>query len=437
MGKILIWTPIPVQRKASAEEILAENLIGTNSGNLLFVTSVVRTLMTGDDVRFETVFGKPEELTDESIERYNAECDCFAIPLANAFRVSYMDHLRRLTQLVKRLRIPCVVIGVGLQMAMHQQVGAGYRFDEDVRAFVRAVLEKSAVIGLRGRQTGEYLKSLGFVEERDYTVIGCPSMYFTGAKLPEIRRTTLSAGARICVNGKLDSSKLIHDWMATNCKLLPDYRYVPQRIEEFWMMGYGIPIFRRQNTPQPGYIPVNRRSPLIRERRSVGFLNAYTWVEFMREADFVYGCNIHGNIAALLAGTPCVTVVKDRRVAEIAEFFEIPRVGDTDMKAGRSVVDLYEHADYGPMQRNHPGRFVHFVDFLNRNGLEHIYAAGSSGEEAPYDRYVRENGALSAYYPAETAELFNPGRMLPMGWKVLNNYGNRIRTKVRKSILGR
>ena len=48
------------------------------------------------------------------MERWNAEYDMFLIPLANAFRTTFKKELKMLTDLVERLTIPCVVVGVGL-----------------------------------------------------------------------------------------------------------------------------------------------------------------------------------------------------------------------------------------------------------------------------------------------------------------------------------
>lgn len=429
MKKILLWTKIPIQREATAAEFVMDNLYGINSGNMMFTTSVVRALMTADDVRFETVFGNADEVTDACVERYNAECEYFVIPLANSFRISYMDRLKILTDLVRRLKIPCVVLGVGLQATLKQKTDGKYAFDDTVREFMRAVLEKSAKVGLRGAYTAEYLTNLGFAAESDFTVTGCPAMYMWGERFPEIRRMELTPQSRVCINGKLASTKLIHEWMAKNCAALPDYLYIPQRIEEYWMMGYGVPILRKHCKPVPTYMPAGRGNAMIREKRSVGFMSAYAWMDFMRNRDFAYGCNIHGNIAALLAGTPAMVIEKDRRVKELTDFYEIPSITEEDMKSGLDIFTLYDRADYGPMQRNYHDRFAHYVEFLNENGLKHIYSAEST--EAPYDRYVRAAGLLPPYYPRRAAEiLMDPGSYKTY-IKVAAHYCGQLKKKIK------
>lgn len=49
-----------------------------------------------------------------------------------------------------------------------------FPFDEDVKEFIKAVLDRSAKVGIRGEITASYLKRLGFREEIDFTVMGCP-----------------------------------------------------------------------------------------------------------------------------------------------------------------------------------------------------------------------------------------------------------------------
>ena len=94
--------------------------------------------------------------------RVNEEFDAFVVPLANAFRADFKPHLDRLTALIERLRIPGVVVGVGAQLSIDGGLTTG--IEDSVEAFMRAVLERSASIGVRGDVTEKYLDHLGFEE---------------------------------------------------------------------------------------------------------------------------------------------------------------------------------------------------------------------------------------------------------------------------------
>jgi len=206
MKKILMWSVIPPFNEYSVKRILADNLIGSNTGNLLFHSSVVRALMTDRDVEFETVFVSVANSLDETAARVNEECDCFVMPLANAFRGDYMEKLTTLTQLVRRLKIPCVVVGVGIQANSLEKLMQGLPIDGQVKEFISAVLDKSAMIGVRGEMTAKYLQRLGFAPERHLTPIGCPSMYMYGCDLPETRLAQITPPPYLNMSIKITST---------------------------------------------------------------------------------------------------------------------------------------------------------------------------------------------------------------------------------------
>ena len=66
---------------ATARETLSKNLIGTNSGNLIFSHAAARILSTSRAQVLPDVFNPTAEDAGEINERY----DHFVIPLANAF----------------------------------------------------------------------------------------------------------------------------------------------------------------------------------------------------------------------------------------------------------------------------------------------------------------------------------------------------------------
>lgn len=151
--------------------MVSKDKIGSNSGNLLFPYSIMRNIYKDGDV-----IDKYPKANEEDADRINENYDLFLIPLANAFRESFVSELRNLTKLIKRLTIPCVVVGVGLQTKYEPKKEMKYAFDTDVKNFVEAVLEKSKTLGVRGEITALYLKKLGFNESK-IEVIGCPSMF--------------------------------------------------------------------------------------------------------------------------------------------------------------------------------------------------------------------------------------------------------------------
>lgn len=89
--------------------VVTKDTIGSNSGNLLFPYSIMRNIYKDGDV-----IDKYTKAREEDASAINENYDMFIIPLANAFRESFVGELRNLTKLIKRLNIPCIVVGVGL-----------------------------------------------------------------------------------------------------------------------------------------------------------------------------------------------------------------------------------------------------------------------------------------------------------------------------------
>ena len=182
--------------------ILTHNVIGTNVGNFLYLNGVLRSLMIDDNTviqanYYNTNYYKPEYV--------NENFDCFVIPLADAFRENFVNELNELTSFVKKLKIPCYVIGVGLKESYEPDFSQPKPQDEAVKKFVTAVLEKSNCIGVRGELTGKYLETLGFAEGRDFMVIGCPSMYMKGKRL-HIQNPKLDVNSKVCFNSNVAAS---------------------------------------------------------------------------------------------------------------------------------------------------------------------------------------------------------------------------------------
>lgn len=138
------------------KEAVMNNLVNGNSGNMIFAHSICRTLMV-EDMQIDTI-RMSEDVSDEDIERINSEYESFVIPLANAFHPDFIPEMNRLTSMIRRLSIPCVVVGVGIQKRVTED--SAEVFADASKEFIKAVLEHSAVVGLRGEMTAVFLKKL-------------------------------------------------------------------------------------------------------------------------------------------------------------------------------------------------------------------------------------------------------------------------------------
>ena len=97
---------------ADADTTYRRNLIGNNTGNLVFSQAVYRLLSTSDTVL------KTSGLAGNQRRAINSRFDHVVIPLANAFRLSYVERLDALSTLIEQLTIPVSVLGVGSQASL-------------------------------------------------------------------------------------------------------------------------------------------------------------------------------------------------------------------------------------------------------------------------------------------------------------------------------
>ncbi len=352
---------------ASPEETLRRNLIGDNVGNLVFAEAAIRLLsVQGVEVR-------TRRLNRESPGAEDEEHDHLVIPLANAFRQSFVARLETLAGIMERQRRPVTILGVGAQ---ERVVGRPARpeLDSAVTRFVRAALERGPSIGVRGERTAAYLADLGFGDDV-VDVIGCPSMFMWGPRLQVERRLpTLDARSPISLNISPYVSR-IGQVSLDQAARYPNLTYTAQDHRTLTLMLEGhYPPGQRVGADNPTTLD----HPLVAENRVRLYLDPQPWIRALRTVEFSFGTRIHGNIVALLAGTPAVVLAHDSRTLELAEYHGIPyRVLDRSLPHP-DAAELYAEADFGPLNAGHAERWARFQAFLAKHGLHHVHEEGWS-----------------------------------------------------------
>jgi hypothetical protein len=378
MRRILLRSFKDPFRAATAEETLTKDLIGENAGNLVFSQATYRLLATRD-TEVST-----SRLTRPSPDRINATYDHLVIPLANAFRVSFRTssgapRLDILSDLIERLTIPVSVVSVAAQATLEGSYKHAADIASPVRRFVRAVLDRSPSIGVRGEFTRDYLRDLGFGDEH-VEVVGCPSLYMYGPNLSIKRKVeALTEQSRIAFNATpyVEAIGPIAFDQATR---YPNLVYMAQNRDTLALLLYGSYPEENHRKYAAGGMPVSLEHPLLREDRVRFFLDPSTWITTLANYDFSFGTRIHGNIAALLAGTPGFVLAHDSRTLELAEYHQIPwRRMEPDARF--DAAELYAEADWEPMNAAHSSNWERFAGFLSKHGLGHVYEDGDGGAE--------------------------------------------------------
>jgi hypothetical protein len=377
--RILVRSGKAPHQVVSPEAAFARKRLGTyaaNAGNGVFTSAVYRLLNTPTtEVVSDGLTTERPGITRRDIDRINEEFDAFVMPMANSLRRSFRDGRRRLTRVIRRLKIPVVVVGVGAQLPLNGDFSRIVtEQNQEVKAFVGAVLDHSASIGVRGEDTRKYLLSLGFADS-DIEVIGCPSMHDSGRDARvEKKVDRLASDSPVAVNldHRVKGSGRI---LTANWERYDNLTFVSQNQAEAALLMWGEPI-----PDYPAGLPGTVDHPLYRQDRIRFFQDPIVWRRFMAEQEFCAGSRLHGTIVALAAGTPAMLFTHDSRTREVAEYHAIP-FRSLREKGTWDLAELHDALDLEPMNRLRAENFDRYLRFVEHNDLPHIHQAGNENPD--------------------------------------------------------
>jgi hypothetical protein len=360
-----------------AESTLTQDVFNSNSGNYLFQHSMWKTLaVDGTELVSNATLSERRSPRPGDAARLNDEFDHFVIPLANAFRSEFEPRLARLAELLEGVKIPVTVTGVGAQAAHGQGIESLAPVDATVKKFVGLVLDRSASIGVRGEFTKSYLLSLGFPDDA-IDVIGCPSLFLHGRDFRvEKSVDALTPDSPLALNLTPEVPG-IGAFATAQAERHPRLTYIGQDAHDLRMLLWGVP-FPHVHDP---LVPVHLEHPLYQQDRIRLFLDTWPWYDFLATQHFAYGTRFHGNVAALLGGTPAHLLAHDSRTLELAEYHRMPFTIMPELSADLRVEDLYAATDMGVFNDELPHGFDRFTTFLERNGLDHVWAPGNTSND--------------------------------------------------------
>ena len=381
--KILMRGATDPLQNMEPSKFIIENRTGGNVGNMLFTNAISKTLLVDDDTSIDYIDVRKVKRNRAYADYVNENYDCFLIPLANAFKWTGHEELKMIADFVKMLKIPCCIIGVGIQSFLTTENFKDiYPYNDDVKDMIKSVLDKSPIIGVRGEATAHYLTQLGFIPEKDFTVIGCPSMFTYGAELPKIENDILTQDSVVAFNSKIEfegknAYEPVVELFKRSFKEFPNYVYIQQQIDDVRM------------TYLDSLHNERRDSKIYDLDKAVAFTNVPSWINYFKEnVDFSFGSRIHGNVAAILGGVPAVAVPYDWRVYELCDYHNIPMIKYDEIDESTNLYDIFEKADFSAIYRGHKERFDHYIDFLHTLGLDTIYDHKYEGD-TPYEKTLK------------------------------------------------
>lgn len=394
--RILLRAGRPPHDESSSEAAVAWSgggYFSSNTGNMLVSDAVYRLLKTPTtQIVCDAYVPESRHLSTAEVARINNNFDAYVLPLSNALRPGFSASLENLTAVIEQLTIPVIVACVGGNVLSGDsgQLRSGVR--EVSYRFVRAILDHSAAIGVRGEITRTALLKLGF-HDSDIEVVGTPAMYDVPHDMEIVKTSVLSNAAKLSINLNPDFPGM-DDFYRLNEEHYPSLTTIFQTVAAANLLLWG-----KTATAFPQGIPREVSDAAYRENRLRLFTNPRPWKEYVASCDFVFGPRLHGAVAALSVGTPAFLLTVDSRTQEVADYHAIPHMPFASARETNHLLasDLYDMADFTHFNARFQENREHYLGFLERCGLEHIYQPGKSNEE--YETLLRRFSPAPAVTP--------------------------------------
>jgi hypothetical protein len=356
--------------------------LGYNSGNLLFINALQQYL-TNDDVDLDVEVIS----SDDDLVKIPENYDACIINCSNWIGVHDREVLKVLGEGFRNFKTPVYFIGLGAQAPAYGRFEFLDVIRNEAKAMIGAVLDTGGGFGLRGAFTAEVFQRLGF---RDYTVVGCPSLYQKGRDLMISNEKVAGSGFKPLVNGPAYSRDRA---FSKNFRKYSNSEFICQgQFHKILHCASELTDAEKRNLLN---FP-DEMLELLKSGRVRLYRDIQTWFREIKADgfNFSFGTRIHGNFASILCGIPAFIHTTDSRTAELADFFSVPHgktVGQVDL------YELYMQTDYSEFNRNFPRRYDEFCGFLRKHNLplkpgrnEAYEAKVSQTSKAPPPRGIDE-----------------------------------------------
>lgn len=337
MGAVVMTTVLyyPIENNLIREEDLLEEKLRKcryNTGNVIWAEAVKNNIFHERDWTSADI-----NMTDEVN---------YVLPMANHINVNDTCIEMYGKRLLKNSNARISMLGLGAQLTKEyntpQKLVAA--IPEGQKSALKALSERTGLIGIRGQITAECLDLLGI---HNYIVIGCPSFYGHGAEFPAVPASSMKS---VCFNwsgenkdSSLNRKIMLNGGDAWSCLIMQSMSDLPKTIYE------DAKILERHVErlfPGGGISP----EQLTGFVKCVGnmFFGAKEWDKYLREKKFTMsvGCRFHGNMRALLSGIPALWITHDSRTYELAEALHLPAIPLEKANKISQLEELVEYCKY-------------------------------------------------------------------------------------------
>jgi hypothetical protein len=226
--------------------------------------------------------------------------------------------------------------------------------------------EERAVLGVRGDYSASVLERNGI---KNVSIVGCPSMYYYMDR-----------------DFKLDSPR---KEKVENLNFTVDFFHAKGNPPLEKIINYVFDIYNNKQIHIDTTLQHHFFTELILSKNNIFhsaivnapqnvmgdfkyetgryFFDIDSWIGALKKDDFTFGTMLHGNIASVLAKTPTVFFLRDRRVRELCDFYKFPTIELNEFDENKPIDHYYELADYIEFNKNYSKCFDNFKNYCRKN----------------------------------------------------------------------
>lgn len=368
-GKRICYWGAPAH--VAAYDSLAQGLeaTGANTGNLF----IGHGLFHGMDCAhkaFHPGFGVIPA------ERLHEHFDMLVVPASN-FVGNGVD-LTAHADYFARTKLPIFCFGLGSQL----RPGEAPALKPGTERFLRLMAERGGSIGVRGSFTAEVLWEMGI---RNTSIVGCPSLLSLtaetltrlGQAVPSRDKVALNFSNNVRRHALHPEAMRVSENGLFQRMLQENAFYVLQNeraeMELLTAMAEAQPDRAAAAVQQVAELfdisPSRDDLRAFLERRIRIFFSVEDWVGCMATMSVAIGSRFHGNVAALLAGTPALYLVHDMRTRELCDLLRLPHIILDRPVPAEEVLERAGELDYAPFIAQIGRLAMEWRLFFARNGL--------------------------------------------------------------------
>jgi hypothetical protein len=340
-----------------------------------------------------TEFKRPGEWADADIEQIRSEHSHIVFVTANLIRLgvpsdhpsvrTLIESLIPLAKNIERAGLPVVVFGLGSQASLSGP--SGFTVAPETVHLLRVISEHARKIAVRGAFTAEACCKLGV---KNVEVVGCQSIFWH--RLPQfswrLSEALVEAPGNIVFNftDARSEANLINQAIINKCDVIGQGNVAEEELKAKepdasgsvnfgWDVGFAL---------EKGLIDRRQYEDWIRNH-FYQFRQPEPWLDHMRRYCFSYGTRLHGNMAAMIAGTRALWIVHDMRTKELCDHFGLPFVELKELRGGVNLETLFDRADYSRCVQVYPERYRVLFEYVDGAGLPHSLPRPLAAGNAP------------------------------------------------------